>query len=114
MFGMLLFYDNEEKLISIKIFYNDINCIDNFYFVIELFWFLMWNEIFVNDISYFFCNNNFEGVSGRIILYVIINIWIGYDLICKIVDIKDFYEEYEVKKDVVFLIGLICCYFFFL
>lgn len=114
MFNILLFYDNEEKLISIKIFYNDINCIDNFYFVIELFWFLMWNEIFVNDIKYFFCNNNFEGVSGRIILYVIINIWFGYDLICKIVDIKDFYEEFEVKKDVVFLIGLICCYFFFL
>lgn len=110
-FGMLSSYDNEEKLISIKTFYNDTNCTDNFHSAIESLRFLMWNEIFANDTSYFLCNNNFEGVSGRTILYAITNIWIGYDLTCKTVDIKDSYEEYEAKKDAVPLIGPICCYF---
>lgn len=111
---MLLFGDNEEKLLGVKMYYNDIKCIENFDFVIKFFWFLLWNEFFVNDISYFFCNNFFEGVIGWLILYVIIIIWIGYDLICKIVDINDFFEEFKVEKDDFFLIGLICCYFFFL
>lgn len=110
-FNILSFYDNEEKSISIKTFYNDTNCTDNFHSAIESLRFLMWNEIFANDTKYFLCNNNFEGVSGRTILYAITNIWLGYDLTCKTVDIKDSYEEFEAKKDAVPLIGPICCYF---
>lgn len=110
-FNMLSLYDNEEEPLSIKIFYNDTNCTDNFHSAIESLRFLMWNEIFANDTKYFLCNNNFEDVSGRIILYAITNIWIGYDLTCKTVDIKDSYEEFEAKKDAVPLIGPICCYF---
>lgn len=110
-FNMLSMYDNEEKSISIKTFYNDTNCTDNFYSAIESLRFLMWNEIFANDTKYFLCNNNFEGGSSRTILYAITNIWIGYDLTCQTVDKKDSYEEYEAKKDAVPLIGPICCYF---
>lgn len=110
-FGMLSTYDNEEKLISIKTFYNDTNCTDNFHSAIESLRFLMWNDIFANDTKYFLCNNNFEDVNGRTILYAITNVWIGYDLTCKTVDIKDSYEEFEAQKDAVPLIGPICCYF---
>lgn len=60
----LLIGDNEEKLLSVKIIYNDINCIENFDYVINFVWFLLWNGFFVNDISYFFCNKMFEGIVG--------------------------------------------------
>lgn len=108
----LLTGDNEEKLLSVKIIYNDTNCIENFDFAIKSIRFLLWNELFANDTSYFLCNKTFEGITGRTILYVITTIWIGYDMNCKTADIKDSFEEFKAEKDDLPLVGPICCYFF--
>lgn len=42
----LLTGDNEEKLLSVKIIYNDTNCIENFDYAINSVRFLLWNEFF--------------------------------------------------------------------
>lgn len=107
----LLTGDNEEKLLSVKIIYNDTNCIENFDYAINSVRLLLWNGLFANDTSYFLCNKTFEGIAGRTILYVITTIWIGYDMNCKTAEIKDSYEEFKAEKDDL-LIGPICCYFF--
>lgn len=62
IFNLLLW--KEEKFLGIKMYYNDISCFENFDFVIKFFWFLLWNEFFDNDISYYFCNIFFEDVDG--------------------------------------------------
>lgn len=110
-FNLLLSGDNEEKLLGIKMYYNDTRCTENFDFAIKSLRLLLWNELFANDTSYFLCNNFFEGVTGRSILYAITTIWIGYDLTCKTADINDSFEEFKADKDDLPLIGPICCYF---
>lgn len=108
---MLLSGDNEEKSLGVKMYYNDTRCTENFDFAIKSLRLSLWNELFANDTSYFLCNNFFEGVTGRSILYAITTIWIGYDLTCKTADINDSFEEFKAEKDDLPLIGPICCYF---
>lgn len=110
-FNLLLSGDNEEKSLGVKMYYNDTKCTENFDFAIKSLRLSLWNELFANDTSYFLCNNFFEGVTGRSILYAITTIWIGYDLTCKTADINDSFEEFKAEKDDLPLIGPICCYF---
>lgn len=110
-FNLLLTGDNEEKLLGIKMYYNDTSCTENFDFAIKSLRISLWNELFANDTSYFLCNKFFEGVTGRSILYAITTIWIGYDLNCTAVDIKDSFEEFKAEKDDLPFTRPICCYF---
>lgn len=51
--NLLLSGDNEEKLLGIKMYYNDTRCTENFDFAIKSLRLLLWNELFANDTSYF-------------------------------------------------------------
>lgn len=101
----------EEKLLGIKMYYNDTSCSENFDFAIKSLRLSLWNELFDNDTSYYLCNTFFEDVDGRSVLYAITTIWIGYDLTCKTADINNSFEEFKAQKDHLPLIGPICCFF---
>lgn len=103
----LLFADNEENILHIETFYNNSDCNDNFTVALRSLRFLLWNEIFSNDTKYFLCNRKFEDVNGRMWLYAITTIWIGYDLSCSTVA----NEEFEDKKDNLPLVAPIFSYF---
>lgn len=103
----LLFADNEENILHIETFYNNSDCNENFTVALTSLRSLLWNEIFSNDTKYFLCSRNFEDVNGRMWLYAITTIWIGYDLSCSTVA----NEEFEDKKDNLPLVAPIFSYF---
>lgn len=113
-FDLLTFYmfsnDNEEKVLRMKILYNNSNCTENFSHAFESLQLLLWNELFANDTKYYLCHNNFEGVTGRTILYAITSTWIGYDLSCSTSTyVAD--NEFEAKKDTIIFIAQGFCFF---
>lgn len=113
-FDLLSFYifldDNEEKVLRMKILYNNSNCIENFSHAFESLQLLLWNELFANDTNYYLCHNNFEGVLGRTILYATTSTWIGYDLSCSTsTNVAD--NEFEAKKDKIIFIAQCFCFF---
>lgn len=114
-FDLLSFYifanDNEEKVLRMKILYNNSNCIENFSHAFESLQLLLWTELFANDTNYYLCHNNFdEKVPGRTILYAITSTWIGYDLSCSTsTNVAD--NEYEAKKDTIIFIAQGFCFF---
>lgn len=105
-FDLLSFYifpnDNEEKVLRMKILYNNSNCIENFSHAFESLQRLLWNELFANNTNNYLCHNNFdEDVPGRTILYAITSTWIGYDLSCSTSsNVAD--NEFEAKKTILF------------
>lgn len=102
--------DNEEKVLRMKILYNNSNCTENFSNAFESLQLLLWNELFANDTNYYLCHNNFEGVTGRTILYAITSTWIGYDLSCS-TSTYVANNEFEAKKDNIIFIAQGFCFF---
>lgn len=109
-FNWFLNDNEEEKVLRMKILYNTSKCIENFSHAFGSLQLLLWNELFANDTNYYLCHNNFEGVTGRTILYVITSTWIGYDLSCSSsTNIAD--NEFEAKKDNLIFSAHNFCYF---
>lgn len=75
---------------------------------------MLWNEFFENNIGFFFCNRNYKEEKGWFWMYVIIIIWIGFDLICLEIISEIGIFEYLIMKEDLLLIYLIFCYFLFL
>lgn len=109
-FNWFLNEKNAEKVLRMKILYNTSKCIENFSHAFRSLQLLLWNELFANDTNYYLCHNNFEGVTGRTILYVITSTWIGYDLSCSsLTNIAE--NEFEAKKDALIFSAHNFCYF---
>lgn len=107
----LLVFDKEETVLNIKVDYNHSICTPKFQDQVESIRFLLWNELFDHNTSYYLCNRNFTKRTERNVLYYITTIWVGYDLSCSKVSTDGSIAKTSLKKDHLPLVTPFFCYF---
>lgn len=106
----LLNLDHEETILSIRLVFNNTDCMENFSDAMLSIRSLLWNDLFNNNTDFYLCNRHYKDDNGRFWLYAITTIWIGYDLKCSEI-IRDFgISEFLLVKDELPIIPPIFCY----
>lgn len=96
----LLYIDNEETKLDVKLIYNNSKCFqDDFSKTLLSIRFLLWNELFLNDTKYYLCNRYYEESGWRTFQYFFTTIWVGYDLTCSEMSSKHGLYKFQLKKD---------------
>lgn len=107
----LLVYDHEEKIVNVKLLYNNSNCIEeNFQAKLQSVRRLLRKSLLPNDTNHYLCNRNFQAETGRNWLYYLTTIWIGYDLNCSDISYKNYSDIIQIEKDHLPLVAPIFCY----
>lgn len=107
----LLVYDHEEKIVNVKLLYNNSNCIEeNFQAKLQSIRRLLWKNLLPNDTNHYLCNRNFQNEPGRNWLYYLTTIWVGYDLNCSDISFKNYSTIVQIEKDRLPLVAPIFCY----
>ena len=108
----ILSEDNEELVLNLKLILNNTDCKENFKEAQNSIRKLLWYELFDNASNFYLCNRHFQNDIWRKMLYYITTIWIGYDLTCTEVHVKDgnySVVEKSMRKDQLPLVAPICC-----
>lgn len=107
----MLVYDHEEKILEVKLLYNNSNCIEeDFEAKLRSVRRLLWENLLHNDTDHYLCNRNFQKETGRKWLYYLTTIWIGYDLNCSDISYKNYLDIITIEKDHLPLVAPMFCY----
>lgn len=108
----MLVFDHEETTLYVSLVYDASNCSENeFLDQNENVRSLLWNELFDRNTSYYLCNRIFnKNIAGRLSLYFLTTIWVGYDLNCSAVSHDGGFSTVEINKDHLPLVAPIFCY----
>lgn len=104
----------DETTISIKLIYNDSNCLKNdFQEAMRSVQILLWNELFLNDTNYYLCNRYYENAYLLNILYYLTTIWVGFDFSCSEISTRNglhVVHDIQIEKGKTPVITSIFCY----